>query len=178
VRLQARHSPRAALLVAALGLVPGCGPASETASLSFPIDERGAIFMVHADTSADGADIELDWAASFDNRRSQACAVAVYRWTDTMVDLELVGPTASDPQAWPQTFAGGELVETGVVEADGTLTLGPSLVHDPAPLVYGQFLLATCPDAQLTVGVRSEAVVDLGIRSLTETFVLRLLLLR
>jgi hypothetical protein len=161
-------------LFTALGLMPGCGPATEAASLRFTIDEQGAWFTVIADTSADDVDLELDWAVKFDNRRSTACAVAVYRWTDAAVDPAIVGPTASDPEAWPQTFQEGELVETGVVEADGTLTLGPSLVDDPAPLVYGQFLLATCPDAQLDVGVRTEAIVDLGVRSLTESIGLSL----
>lgn len=177
MRSEARHPQRAAVLFAALGLLPGCGAATEAVSLSFAIDDRGAMVSVLANTSAADTDIELDWAVKFDNRSAQACAVAVYRWTD-FVDPTLVGPTASDPAAWPQTFADGELVETGVVQANGTLTLGPDLVDDPAPLVYGQLLLATCPNAQLDVGVRAEAVADLGARSLTDSLGVQLQLLR
>lgn len=163
-----------ALPSAALLLVLGCGPASEAASLSFMIGESGAMFAVLADSSTE-SDIEVDWAVEFDNLGPQACPVAVYRWTDFVDPSAIVRPTTSDPQAWPQTVADGELIETGIVEVGGTLTLGPTLVTEPTPSVYGQFLLAACPDARLAVGVRSEATIDLGARSLTDSLGLSLL---
>ena len=159
-----RRSP---LLLAALVL--GCAPASEASSLRFNVGEHGAMFSVLAETSAAELDVELDWALEFENLRSQPCPIAVYRWTDFVDPNTVDAPSVSDPLAWPETFAGGELVETGVVEAHGTLTIGPNLVDDPAPSVYGQFLLATCPDGWFVVSVRSEAVADLGARTLTES---------
>ncbi len=156
----------AALLIAALVL--GCGPTSEATSLRFTIGERGAMFSVLADSSTD-MDLEVDWAVKLDNLGSQPCAVAVYRWLE-FVDPETVArPTVDDPRAWPQTHEDGELIESGIVEPGGTLTLGPQLVGEPAPSVYGQFLLATCPGAQLVASVRTEAVIDLGVRSLTDS---------
>lgn len=156
--------------------VLGCGPTSDAVSLSFALDERGAMFSVLADSSTE-SDLEVDWAVEFENLGSQPCPVAVYYWSDWVDPDAVARPTSNDPQAWPMTVDDGELIESGIVEPGATLTLGPSLVGEPAPSVYGQFLLATCPDALLAVGVRSEAVIDLGVRSLTDSLGLSLALL-
>jgi hypothetical protein len=166
-----RARPLVALLFAALVL--GCGPTSEAVSLSFPIDERGAMFSVVADSSAD-YDIDVEWAIEVDNLGSQPCPVAVYQWATYVKPYSVERPTASDPQDWPETLEDGELIATGVVEVGESLTLGPTLVGEPTPTVYAQFLLATGPDARLDFSVRAEALVDLGVRVMTDSLGLTL----
>jgi hypothetical protein len=52
MRREVRRPPRAAVLLAAFGLLPGCGAATEAVSLSFKIDDQGAMVSVLANTSA------------------------------------------------------------------------------------------------------------------------------
>lgn len=151
----------------------GCGPLSEDVSIELrAIDEQGALVGAHASTSASGALVELDWTTRIDNRSSQPCAVAVYRWLDVL-DPELELPSALTPDDYPPTWAGAELIDAGFVDGIGSLSV-ESLEADAAESITAQIGIAACPGASLDVGVGAQLRVDLGVRAVFEATTLEL----
>ena len=169
-------------LLALATLAGACGPTSEHASLNFFVDAQGALVGLDAGTSASGAEVELAWTIELTNLDAgAACPVAVYRWIAEPVPLDVVLPAIADPalESWPEQLeGGGELVETGVVEPGARSILGPELLSEPAQLVVGELGIAACPDADLRAVVDVEATADLGARSLSDSFGLRVLRIR
>jgi hypothetical protein len=147
-------------------LVGGCAEDEGRAWINARLTEGEAmIAAIDVRSSADGAELEVDWGMELVSRSSADCPVAVYRWLDALPEgneLPSVGPGES----WPAGWAGGELVDDAVLEAGGELSLGPTRLDEPRDERVGGLIgLATCPDSSLDAEIFVEAEADLGVRA-------------
>jgi hypothetical protein len=150
------------LSLVTLAALAGCGPPPESASLSAWIYEAGAVVEVRASAEPADAVIDAEWSITIENRVDEPCAVGVYAWVGDafLDDFRVDRPNASTPEEWPSSWEHATLVDSGLVDGDGSLVLGQVPVHEPAKNIFGRFMITTCPDAELIMDVHVDAVVD------------------
>ncbi len=154
-------------LSVALASLTGCSEVVEDSGVAFRIDARGALALIEASTSADHADIELEWQATLTNERGFACPVALYEGVmlelpSEDVDLPQRTESALAASPWPSSWEGGELVAEAVVEPGATFRFDADTLgfEDGGGAVW--IAVATCPDARLQLELDADATFDLG----------------
>jgi hypothetical protein len=151
------------LSLGTIAVLAGCGgPAPKSASLSAWIYEDGAVVEVRASAEPPDAVIDAEWSITIENRVDEPCAVAIYAWVgDAFLDnANNERLNASTPEEWPSTWQHAELVDSGLVDGNGSLVLGEAPIHEPAKNIFGRYAIATCPDAELIMNVHVDADVD------------------
>ena len=161
-------------LLLAAAATSGCGDTRDTVSLELPVDDDGTLVQVYVSSSAAGAEIEVDWQARVEARGQVApdCSVAVYRWLAPMPDFdaELPLPSVADPEAWPTSWEGGELVARERVATGEVVEFGARFDEPSEREVAGVLGFATCPEAELALELDIEAAIQLGPRAAFELF--------
>jgi hypothetical protein len=149
----------------------GCGDVSERASINARLTEGEGMFVgIEVSSSADGAELAVDWGMELVSFAPQSCPIAVYRWLDSLPEGPL--PTFDSVEGWPQSWDGGELIESTTVPAGETIEIGPTRLDEVRDLRVGGLLgIATCEDSGLDAIVYVEAEADLGVRAISDALV-------
>jgi hypothetical protein len=163
------RSPALAMLV--LLTTVGCGDVSERASINARLTDGESMFVgIEVSSSATGAELEVDWGAELISFAAQPCPVAVYRWLDSLPEQPL--PVFDGVEGWPESWDGGELVESAIILPGEAIELGPTRLDEVMDLRVGGLLgIATCEDSGLDAIVYVEAEADLGVRALSDALV-------
>ena len=155
--------------------IAGCGHVSERASINARLTAGEGMFAgVEVSSSAEGAELEVDWSVELTNFGEQPCTIAVYRWLEVLPaegELPAVGTVQDSPQSWD----GGELIDRVTVQAGEEVTLGPTRLDDARDLRVGGVLgIATCTSSAIDAVVIVEAAADLGVRAAFDALVVDL----